>query len=460
MPDPLLLSTQAAPPLPGASTTPTAPNTPAATDTPSAGARFADQMAVALQTPVPGAPPAGAPPVPAQVFAPAPDPAAAVPNAAAIQADKPAVAQPGTLPEEEEGAPATKDGDPPPAMAAQVVEITLLATDPHPLPVGAAPQTPPPPDAARPGETGTGTGAITDALGPDTGVRGGADEAAGPPAPRGAAGRTRAADTGPEPLSTVRAGPVGEAALQPPATAEEGDEPAAPTARFHAALGPAAAGPEPVAPGHTMVPADLPALPPPGSAATLATMPRPAEPPRAEPPRAEPPEAEPPRTGAPGPVAQLGAAFVSLPAARAGAAQTLVIRLDPLELGRVQIRVERGGDGPAQVSLAVERTDTLLLLMQDRPRLDQVLTQAGVPPEGRTLTFSLGDPQLGGGAAGGAGDGHAGRGHGQPEHGGQRHAGAAPSNGAPWAGAAWDGAPSGAAVQARAWRRAGIDITA
>ena len=41
------------------------------------------------------------------------------------------------------------------------------------------------------------------------------------------------------------------------------------------------------------------------------------------------------------------------------------------------------------MTLAVERPETLLLLLHDRPQLDRALDAAGIPPEGRTVQFSL-----------------------------------------------------------------------
>ena len=67
-----------------------------------------------------------------------------------------------------------------------------------------------------------------------------------------------------------------------------------------------------------------------------------------------------------------------------------MIRLAPTELGHVQVRIERPADAPARVVLAVERPDTLMLLMRDQPQLNRALDAAGVPPDGRTLQFALG----------------------------------------------------------------------
>ena len=120
-----------------------------------------------------------------------------------------------------------------------------------------------------------------------------------------------------------------------------------------------------------------PTAPPPQPQQPLAPTP----PPPAD---AQPPPA-PPR-----PSEQLTPAIVTLASSadRAGP-QTLVIRLDPAGLGHVQVRIEHTPGRPPHVELKVERADTLMTLLQDRPRLDQALDQAGLPPEGRTLQFSL-----------------------------------------------------------------------
>lgn len=96
---------------------------------------------------------------------------------------------------------------------------------------------------------------------------------------------------------------------------------------------------------------------------------------------------------------QLGPAFTSLaftsPAftalASAGPAR-LVVRLDPAELGPVQVGITRPPDGPPRIELTAERPETLMLLMHDQPALHRALDLAGVPAEGRTLHFQLGTP--------------------------------------------------------------------
>ncbi len=145
------------------------------------------------------------------------------------------------------------------------------------------------------------------------------------------------------------------------------------------------------------------------------------------------------------PAAQLAPALVQLSHAPHGAAITL--RLDPAELGHVQIRVERTADGAASVQVTAERPDTLRLLMADQPQLHRALDSAGVQQDGRSLTLSLGTPD-GGQTAGG--NGQPASGGGQP--GGERqqrqsYAGTAASS-------------LDALASPSAWLRAGVDITA
>jgi hypothetical protein len=44
------------------------------------------------------------------------------------------------------------------------------------------------------------------------------------------------------------------------------------------------------------------------------------------------------------------------------------------------------------VDITVEKTETLTLLLRDQPELQRVLDQAGVPPEGRSVTFHVAPP--------------------------------------------------------------------
>ncbi len=94
------------------------------------------------------------------------------------------------------------------------------------------------------------------------------------------------------------------------------------------------------------------------------------------------------------PAAQIAPALVSL-VAHADGTQRLTMRLDPPELGQVQIRIERPPDAPARVDITVEKPETLTLLLRDQPQLQRALDQAGVPPDGRSVTFHVATPEVG-----------------------------------------------------------------
>ena len=88
------------------------------------------------------------------------------------------------------------------------------------------------------------------------------------------------------------------------------------------------------------------------------------------------------------PVRQIAPALLSLGGAGAST-QHLTLRLDPANLGQVEIRVDRPKFGPPEVRIAVERSETLALLQHDRHQLQQALDQAGIPSEGRQIEFRL-----------------------------------------------------------------------
>lgn len=69
----------------------------------------------------------------------------------------------------------------------------------------------------------------------------------------------------------------------------------------------------------------------------------------------------------------------------------VTIKLDPLELGQVQIRISRAADGTASVNVAVERPDTLATLQADLGHLHQALDRAGVSDQ-RSVSFHLAPP--------------------------------------------------------------------
>jgi len=65
------------------------------------------------------------------------------------------------------------------------------------------------------------------------------------------------------------------------------------------------------------------------------------------------------------------------------------IRLDPPELGRVEIRLSLDDSGKAQANLVVDKPQTLELLQRDASALTQSLADAGVSLSNNGLNFSL-----------------------------------------------------------------------
>ena len=65
------------------------------------------------------------------------------------------------------------------------------------------------------------------------------------------------------------------------------------------------------------------------------------------------------------------------------------IRLDPPELGRLDVRLSIGDDGKTQASLLVDKPQTLALLQRDAPNLHRALSNAGLDLSNNGLNFSL-----------------------------------------------------------------------
>ena len=141
--------------------------------------------------------------------------------------------------------------------------------------------------------------------------------------------------------------------------------------------------------------------------------------------------------------------------ATATASHVTTIQITPVELGRVEIRIERMADGPAKIQLVAERPETLSRLVHDQSQLQQALDQAGVPQSGRTLDFSLAPaPTMDSGAAPSFAGGNASGGSStENEH--QRQSGT-------YANRAFGAGTEAASTPINQYRsiRAGIDITA
>ena len=94
-----------------------------------------------------------------------------------------------------------------------------------------------------------------------------------------------------------------------------------------------------------------------------------------------------------GAAVSVGDTLTPVAADRAGSA--VVVRLNPGELGRVQVRIGRAAGAAREIDLTVERPETLLLLLRDQPALHRALDLAGIAAEARVVRFHLADPAQG-----------------------------------------------------------------
>jgi hypothetical protein len=153
---------------------------------------------------------------------------------------------------------------------------------------------------------------------------------------------------------------------------------------------------------------------------------------------------------------QVSAALVSL-AGAPGGGQRMTLRLEPADLGQVQIRIDRSPDAPAQVQITVQRPETLTLLLRDQPELQRALDQAGVPPDGRGVTLHIAASD----SASGSGSGNSGAAPGADPGQNSGYGGGARSDGQGRSGDATDQDPDDSSpLPLPRWLRAGLDITA
>ncbi len=98
------------------------------------------------------------------------------------------------------------------------------------------------------------------------------------------------------------------------------------------------------------------------------------------------------------PVAGLPVAIVAR--AQAGSNQ-FEIRLDPPELGRIDVRLDVDSDGRVTSHVTVDRPETLSLLQSQQPQLERALEQAGLKTTDNGLQFTLRDQSFAGQNPGG-----------------------------------------------------------
>ncbi len=83
-------------------------------------------------------------------------------------------------------------------------------------------------------------------------------------------------------------------------------------------------------------------------------------------------------------------------------ARLFEIRLDPPELGHVEVHLSVAHDGRAEASLVADRPETVALLARDSHNLERALRDAGLDVSNSSLNFSLKGEQRqgdGGGAS-------------------------------------------------------------
>jgi len=76
--------------------------------------------------------------------------------------------------------------------------------------------------------------------------------------------------------------------------------------------------------------------------------------------------------------------------ARAGVKE-IAVRLDPPELGRIDVRIDIDDSGQVNTHLVVEHASTLDQLRRDAPNLERLLNQSGLKADSGSLQFSLQD---------------------------------------------------------------------
>lgn len=105
------------------------------------------------------------------------------------------------------------------------------------------------------------------------------------------------------------------------------------------------------------------------------------------------PAAPPPRPPSPAAFRQVAPIAIAL-ASGPGRSPRLTVALEPEELGRVEIRIERATDTEAAtIHVLAERPETLALLQRDARELDRALQQAGIKVAEGGTSFGLSDQE-------------------------------------------------------------------
>jgi flagellar hook-length control protein FliK len=178
---------------------------------------------------------------------------------------------------------------------------------------------------------------------------------------------------------------VGNNALAQPATPDQanaGDV----TKADAASITPSA--PAPAAAGHSSNPATEQPAPAPVDASAQAVTVLPQQLPLTAAPISTANLTATPATGAAVPLSGLAVQIAAT--VRSGKTQ-FEVRLDPADLGRIDVRIQIDSNGQVTSHLTVEKPETLTMLQQDAPQLQQALNDAGLKTGSGGLQFSLRD---------------------------------------------------------------------
>ncbi|MEZ0261941.1 MAG: flagellar hook-length control protein FliK [Alphaproteobacteria bacterium] len=69
--------------------------------------------------------------------------------------------------------------------------------------------------------------------------------------------------------------------------------------------------------------------------------------------------------------------------------ETFTMQLDPMNLGRLEIKMKFTRDGAVKAHLIAEKPETLSMLQKDQPQIQRLLQQAGLEVEDNALSFDL-----------------------------------------------------------------------
>jgi flagellar hook-length control protein FliK len=103
-----------------------------------------------------------------------------------------------------------------------------------------------------------------------------------------------------------------------------------------------------------------------------------------------------PHAASPGEAVPLAAVPIVIAARVEAGEKQFQIRLDPPDLGRIDVQLNVDSSGRATSHLVVDRADTLDLLRRDAPSLERALQSAGLTTDDGSLQFSLRDQSFAG----------------------------------------------------------------